>query len=154
MDDVVRQIARYDDLHELPAGPRHAGGEQSMVEVEAVDVALITPLNGANATCDRIEELVNSGDVEFEHPPMVLAWSFDGDSGSYTFVRPTRAINELPRDHGRDPTLGKWLAAGGDELRGLPKHFAPVKAARRFMNDDPPDLYTATVLWRDEPGRV
>jgi len=50
-------------------------------------------------------------------------------------------------DYGRQPSLSTWLVNASDTLRGLPSHFFPVKAAARFMNDDPPPLYTATVIW-------
>jgi len=147
VDDAIDQILRYDGITEVPAARRSAGGQQLTHAVTEVDLMLITPLNGSNATCDRVEARIDSEGISFQHPPTVLAWSFDSPTGAYTFVRPTRAGNGLPREHGRKPSIGSWLAEGSDELRGLPIHFAPLKAASRFMNDEPPELYTATVLW-------
>jgi len=78
---------------------------------------------------------------------MLLSYSYDADDGSYTFQRPARGRNEHTRDHERQEGLGRWLKRGHDELRGLPKHFQTIKASARFMNDEPPQLYIATVLW-------
>ena len=148
LEALVNQIARYEAVRQLPAGPA-TGGAAALQAVTAVDVVLLTPVDVMNAACDRLRQLIDNEDHPYQptHPPMVLGWSFDSDLQEYTFVRPDRAGNPVIRDHGRSPSLGSWLSQGSDTLRGLPQHFSAIKAERRFMNDAPPPLYTATVLW-------
>lgn len=143
------QIGRYDTLTELPSGPVDANGGHPTAAVTAVDVIVFAPMAGVNAACDDLAKLLDDPDHPYQpqHPPMVLSYSQHADEGSYTFQRPVRGRNEMVRDHGRDPSLGLWLAKNHDELRGIPKHFQSIKATARFMNDDPPDLYIATQLW-------
>jgi hypothetical protein len=148
LEALVGQIARYNEVHELPAGPAGSGPVR-LEAVQDVDVVIVTPLDVMNATCDRLRGLIDDDGHPYNpaEQPMVLGWSFDSDRQEYTFVRPDRAGNPVVRDHGRSPGLGAWLSEGSDTLRGLPQHFVAVKAAARFMNDSPPPLYTATVLW-------
>jgi hypothetical protein len=149
LESLAHQLWRYATLTRVPSAPRTAGGQQPLQAVKAVDVVLITPLDVMNAACDRLAGLVDDDDHPFKPDPrpMVLGWGYDAAEEKYTFVRPDRAGNPLVRDHSRSPGLGSWLAEGSDTLRGLPNHFLPVKTASRFMNDGPPPLYTATVLW-------
>ncbi len=145
LDDLAAQLRRYDSLTNVPSAAR-TGVEQS---VRKIDVLVFVPIDVANATCDRLAAAI--GDTNHPYspakPPMVLGYTLEPGTQEYTFVRPTRAMNDLLADYGRDPSLSKWLARGSDTLRGLPKYFAPIKAQARFMNDSPPALYTATVLW-------
>lgn len=148
LDDLAAQLLRYDSLTHVPCGPR-AGTVHPLQAVKAVDVVVFTPLDVANAACDRLAAAIADDDHPYTpaKPPMVLGHTLDRDTQTYTFVRPTRAMNDLLPDYGRDPSLSKWLARGSDTLRGIPRHFAPIKARARFMNDGPPPLYTATVIW-------
>jgi hypothetical protein len=120
-----------------------------MQDVGEVDVVLFCPDDVANAACDRLAAAMDDDQHPYapRRPPMVLSYSFDPDKGAYTFLRPSRAKNDLLPDHGRDPSLSSWLRGNSDTLRGLPARFAPVKAGSRFMNDEQPPLYTATVMW-------
>lgn len=151
LDALASQVGRYDALKELPSGAA-AGGGHTLKEVSAVDVVVFVPHRVANACIDRLAAAL----ADDEHPfdpqrlPMVLAWSFDQAENSYTFARDERGgKNPMVRSHGREPSLADWLEASSDTLRGVPNQFIPVKVARRFMNDDPPELYTATVLWAE-----
>jgi hypothetical protein len=148
LDDLAAQLQRYRAFTEVQAGPK-SGSQQPMRQVSEVDVLLFSPADVANYACDRLAAAIDDNGHPYSphRPPMVLAYSFDPDQGSYTFNRPTRAKNDLLPDHGRNPSLSIWLAGASDTLRGLPRHFAAVKAAARFMNDEPPPLYTATVIW-------
>ena len=148
LDDLARQLLRYSTLTEIQSGPT-AGSQRPMQQAAAVDVTLFCPDRVANAACDRLANAIADAEHFYKpsRPPMVLAYGFDADHGTYTFTRPTRAQNDLLPDYGRRPSLSTWLAGSADTLRGLPNHFVPIKAAARFMNDDPPPLYTATVIW-------
>lgn len=147
LDDLAAQLLRYDLLPRVPSEPR--GSQRPMQDVKDIDVVVFTPLNVANAACDRLAAAIDDDGHTYtpRKPPMVLGYTLDRDTQTYTFVRPTRAKNQLLEVYGRDPSLSKWLETGNDTLRGLPRRFLPVKAQARFMNDSPPALYTATVLW-------
>lgn len=151
LDSLASQVGRYDTLEELPSGAAPGGGH-TLEPISAVDVVVFVPHRVANACIDRLAAAA----ADDEHPfdpqrlPMVLSWSFDQTENSYTFARDERGgKNPMVRSHGRSPSLSDWLAATSDTLRGVPGQFVPVKVARRFMNDDPPELYTATVLWAE-----
>jgi len=146
---LINQVARYETLGGLPSGPPDAGGARPVRKVRAIDVIVFAPVNGINQAIDELAEIIDDAEHPYqpEHPPMLLSYSYDGDDGSYTFQRPARGRNEHTRDHSRAVAIGSWLRDGHDELRGLPKWFQSVKASARFMNDDPPALYIATVLW-------
>jgi hypothetical protein len=146
LDDLAAQLLRYDSLKAIPAGPRHSQ-TQPVTMAKELDVVLFTPLEVANAACDRLAAALDDPKHPYKprRPPMVLGHALDRDT--YTFVRPTRAKNNLLPDYGRTPSLSSWLAQGSDTLRCAPQHFAPIKAQSRFMNDGPPSLYTATVIW-------
>ena len=144
LDSLCRQIGRYDALPYAPGG-------DGLVGVSSLDVIVFVPHSEANAATTRIAGAMADEQHFYspERPPSVLAWSFDVDSQSYSFTRDSRSGNPRPRGHGREHSLETWLSApmASDTLRGLPKHFADVKASKRFMNDPPPPLYTATILW-------
>ncbi len=145
LDDLAAQLRRYDSLTDVPSAARTGVGKP----VWEIGVLVFVPIAVANAACDRLAAAIKDPDHPYSpaKPPMVLGYTLEPGTQAYTFVRPTRAMNDLLADHGRDPSLSKWLEEGSDTLRGLPKHFAPIKAQARFMNDGPPALYTATVLW-------
>lgn len=147
LESLASQIGRYDSVTHVPAGPPPSASPLQVVA--AIDVVVITPLDVMNAACDRLAALIADETHPYKpsQPPMVLGWGYDTAEQKYTFVRPQRAGNAVVRDHGRSPSLGGWLSEGSDTLRGLPHHFLAVKASARFMNDSPPPLYTATVLW-------
>lgn len=145
---LVRQVGRYDRLKRAPVGQLGGGGHR-LIPVQGVDVLLIMPADVSNYACDRIDEFI-SDEAESYRPtrrPCVLGWSFDPDQGAYTLKYDNRAGNPRPPSHGRSPSVTQWLEESADTLRGLPKHFQGVKTARRFMNDRPPPIYVATILW-------
>src|SRR5207249_3608540 len=129
--------------------PRDDHGHQPLAPVSAVDVLLITPTEDMNAACARLHQAMEDEGHPYApiNRPTVMGWSLDGGTGVYTLVRTSYAGNPQLRDHGRTPSLSTWLRNGHDTLRGLPRHFETVKVAARFMNDEPPEVYTATVLW-------
>lgn len=148
LDSLASQLQRYSELTEVQSAPM-SGSQRPMQQVREVDVLLFSPADVANAACDRLAAAIDNNSHPYSplRPPMVLSYSFDPDQGAYTFQRPTRAKNDLLPDYGRDPSLTTWLQGASDTLRGLPAQFGHVKASARFMNDDPPALYTATVIW-------
>lgn len=145
LDSLCGQLGRYDHLDRVP-GP---GGK--LVEVTAVDVLLFVPHSDANSAVARMAAAI----ADEEHPyspsrfPSVFAWSFDATNTRYVFTLAGGASNQRPRGHGREPSLEGWMSSptSFDTLIGLPKHFQEIKVARRFMNDPPPALYMATLLW-------
>lgn len=151
LDKLCAQIGRYAALTEVPSGPRDAHRHQPLQPVTAVDVVVLMKHDVANGGIDRIRRAMEDDGHPYDppHPPTVLAWSYDPDTGDYTFSFADREGNVRPRSHGRDPSIGAWLAdpRNNDTLKGKPRHFVPVKAEGQFMNDGPPQLYTATVLW-------
>ncbi|HVW88416.1 MAG TPA: hypothetical protein VHC01_03040 [Gaiellaceae bacterium] len=148
LDSLAAQLLRYDQLTEISSG-RAAGGQTLAEPVTELDVLLFAPVEVANAACDRLQGAIDDAGHLYKprRAPMVLGYSLDAGTQTYTFVRPTRALNDLLPDYGRSPSLSSWLRGGSDTLRGMPGQFAPIKAQARFMNDDPPPLYTATVMW-------
>lgn len=143
LDSLCRQLGRYDQLTQVPGG--------SLAEISAIDVLLFVPHSESIAALQRIAAAA----ADPGHPyspsrfPTVLAWSFDADRTKYTFTFDRRSPNEPPRGHGREHSLDRWLERSQDTLTGMPAHFMPFKVAARFMNDTPPKLYMATLLWSD-----
>ena len=151
IDGLCRQIGRYAELTQLPSAPKPDGGHD-LKPVSDIDVVLFVPHRVANACIDRLDKAIADDNHSYSPPrhPMVLAWSYDAGEDSYTFARDERGgKNPLVPSHAREPTLSTWLEASNDTLRGLPKHFGGIKVARRFVNDEPSELYTATILWTE-----
>jgi hypothetical protein len=151
LDELCRQIGRYATLRRVPSAPRRADGTQPLADVSDVDVVLFMPHRVANAGAGRLNAAMEDVEHFYDPPtrPSVIGWSYDDGENSYTFTRSATANNQRPRDHGRDVGLGSWLEGSYDTLRGVPRQFAPFKVRGRFMNDAPPPLYTATVLWAE-----
>ncbi|MGH2845003.1 MAG: hypothetical protein ACRDL0_03100 [Thermoleophilaceae bacterium] len=148
LDSLCHQIGRYDALRQVPAGPPDAG---ALADVEDLDVVVFMPHRVANAGAARLAEAMADPDHFYKprHQPVIIGWSYDATEDSYTFTRDAAAGNPRPRDHARVVGLGSWLEKGYDTLRGVPWQFAKRKVRGRFMNDEPPPLYTATVLWAE-----
>lgn len=150
LDSLCHQIGRYDGLRQVPSGPAGPDG-QPLADVTDVDVVVFMPHRVANPGAGRIDRAITD-EQHFYEPqerPVIIGWSYDPTENSYTFSRDASANNPRPRDHSRDVGLGSWLDGHYDTLRGIPLHFAPRKLRGRFMNDAPPPLYTATVLWAE-----
>jgi hypothetical protein len=140
VDDLCAQLARYDELRQLPDG-------SGLADVTYVDVILLVPLDVGPAAVRRVivERALND-----EHPyspgtlPCVVQFGFD--EGRYIFQRLPDPRNGMPRDGDRPDGLAGWFTRNGD-FRAQPKRFASFKAARAFMNDPMDALYLATHLW-------
>jgi hypothetical protein len=148
--DLLHQIGRYDTLTQAPCGP-HAGGGHELVDVNEVDVLVLVPDAESNAAIDRINEAIAEARYGY-HPsqrPTIMGWSFDAAGSRYVFKYDGRSNNPRPRSHGRDPSLTGWLEGGHDTLVCPAERLAPLKVRHRFMNDRPPGLYMATILWLD-----
>lgn len=147
---LLHQVGRYDTLQHGPSAPL-AGGGHALAPVDAVDVLLLLPSGEANAARDRTEEAVADEDDEYRPKtrPCVLGYSYDDSASRYVFTYDDRARNPRPRSHGRAPSLETWLLGRSDTLTCPSERFGPVTAIKRFMNDRPPALYTATLLWLD-----
>ena len=78
-----------------------------------------------------------------------MGWSFDAAGSRYIFKYDDRSNNPRPRTHGRSPSLTSWLHQNHDTLKCSAERIAPLKVRHRFMNDRPPGLYMATILWLD-----
>lgn len=154
-NELTTQIGRYDQLREGPCGGMKGGGHH-LCPVKAVDVLLLMPDDVANAACDRIAGAIEDKNHPYfpSRRPSILAWSFDPDSGAYTFKYDDRAGNPRPPARDRSPGLEEWLKTNADTLRGMPEHFLPIKTARRFMNDRAPAIYMATILWLEVLPRL
>jgi hypothetical protein len=112
---------------------------------------VLVPDGESNAAADRIAEAIDEGRYDYapQHRPTVMGWSFDAANSRYIFKYDDRSANPRPRAHGRDPTLTGWLQAGHDTLTCPAGRIAQIKVGHRFMNDRPPGLYMATMLWMD-----
>ena len=150
LEDLLRQIGRYDTLARGPSAAR-AGGGHDLADVAAVDVAVLIPEGDSNAACDRINAAIQERRYGYDprQRPTVLGWGYDARRSRYHFKYDDRSSNPRPRTHGREPTITSWLEGQSDTLRCSADHFAPVKLRQRFMNDRPPALYTAAYLWLD-----
>jgi hypothetical protein len=148
LKDLLVQIGRYDTLREGPASARRGGGHV-LAPVAGVDVLVVFPDAEANAACDRIDAVIEARRWGYNpsQRPTVMAWSFDPPNSRYVFKYDDRANNPRPRTHGRDPSITSWLRQNSDTLRCSGDHFTGVKVTQRFMNDRPPPLYMATILW-------
>jgi hypothetical protein len=150
LESLLHQIGRYDTLTEGPSGPRDAGGHE-LAPVEAVDVLLLVPTGEANAARDRIDEAIREGRYGYEpaHRPCVLGHSYDDASSRFVFTYDDRAGNPRPHSYGRNPSLETWLVRNSDTLTCPSGRFSRITAVKRFMNDRPPAVYIATLLWLD-----
>ncbi len=150
LESLLHQIGRYDGLDQAPGG-RRSGGGHTLTAVDEVDVLVIVPDGESNAAIDRIDGAVAEGRHDYapRQRPTVLGWSFDAPGSRYIFKYDARSNNSRPRSHGRSPSLATWLAAQSDTLHCHAGHFGPIKVSERFMNDRPPPLYMATMLWLD-----
>lgn len=151
LDSLANQLGRYERFKQLPSGSATGGGHM-LANVQEIDIVVFVPHRVANACIDRLAGAIAAEEHDYspKQPPMILAWSYDPNETSYTFARDERGgKNLLIRSHGRSPSLAEWLESNSDTLRGVPRQFVPVKVGRRFMNDEPPELYTATVLWSE-----
>ena len=150
LEDLLHQIGRYDTLSQAPSGLL-AGGGHTLTDIEAVDVLVLVPEGESNAAIDRINEAIEEHRYGYapRQRPTVMGWSFDAAGSRYIFKYDGRSNNPRPRTHGRSPSLTSWLQGSHDTLRCPAGRIGPVKISRRFMNDRPPGLYMATVLWLD-----
>jgi hypothetical protein len=150
LEDLLHQIGRYDTLTRAPSGPLPGGGHE-LVDVEAVDVLVLVPDGESNAAIDRIDQAIAKRRYGYspQQRPTVMGWSFDAAGSRYIFKYDDRSNNPRPRTHGRDPSLTSWLQGSHDTLSCPAARLTPVKVRHRFMNDRPPGLYMATMLWLD-----
>jgi hypothetical protein len=152
LDSLCRQLGRYDALTQIQ------GADGASVAASAVDVILFVPQGEANAAVARIAAAMEDP----AHPysptrfPTVFGWSFERERTRYVFSLARGEVNPRPRGHGRPHSLEKWMSEGSnpDTLTGMPRHFERFKVASRFMNDSPPALYMATLLWSDTFPRM
>lgn len=150
LESLLHQIGRYDTLSQAPSAARSGGGHE-LSNIEAVDVLVIVPDGESNAAIDRIDEAIDRSVVGYapHQRPTVLSWSFDSAGSRYIFKYDGRSNNPRPRSHGRNPSLTRWLEENYDTLKCSAERLAILKIRHRFMNDRPPGLYMATILWLD-----
>jgi hypothetical protein len=150
LEDLLHQIGRYDTLTQAPSGPLGGGGH-TLVDIEATDVLVLVPDGESNAAIDRIAEAIEERRYGYapRQRPTVMGWSFDVSRSRYIFKYDDRSNNPRPRTHGRDPSITAWLQDNHDTLSCPATRLAPLKLRHRFMNDRPPGLYMATMLWLD-----
>ena len=150
LESLLKQIGRYDSLRVGPSASRAAGGHD-LSEVSETDVLVLIPAGEANAASDRIDEAIQQQRWDYapNRRPTVFGYSYDVPESRYIFTYDDRSGNPRPQSHGRRPSLEGWLIEQSDTLRCRSRHFGPVKLAQRFMNDRPPVLYMATLLWLD-----
>jgi hypothetical protein len=147
LDSLCHQLGRYDSLTDVQ------GSTGKKVAVSAVDVILFVPQGEANAAVARIAEAMEDPGHPYSPSrfPTVFGWSFERERTRYVFSLARGEVNQRPRGHGRAHSLEKWMSGGSnpDTLTGMPRHFERFKIASRFMNDSPPALYMAMLLWSD-----
>lgn len=150
LESLLHQIGRYDTLTQAPSKP-HAGGGHELVGIEAADVLVLVPDGESNAAIDRIDQAIEERRFGYapRQRPTLMGWSFDAAGSRYIFKYDDRSNNPRPRTHGRNPSLTGWLQESHDTLKCPAERLAPLKVRHRFMNDRPPGLYMATILWLD-----
>lgn len=150
LESLLHQIGRYDTLRHAPCAPLLGGGH-ALSDVDAVDVLVLVPDGESNAAIDRVDSSIEERRYDYapNYRPTVMGWSFDAANSRYIFKYDDRSNNPRPRVHDRSPTLTSWLIGQHDTLRCPAERFGPVKLRQRFMNDRPPALYMATILWLD-----
>lgn len=141
-ESLWTQIEPYSRVTEVPSD--NAGGT---TPVEMVDALVITPHHVSNELCRNIRG--KQEQLPTDLPIRVFEFSSDATDGVYTFKCPPTEGNVPPRGNDREPSFESWLEGLPDGLRGLPKNFTRVKVPNRFMNDEIPPLYLATVLWSE-----
>lgn len=107
----------------------------------------MTPLDlGPDALRRIIEERLLNRDHQFEldAPLTITQFALDGDL--YSIQRLVHPHNPTLRDHSRGLGLGSFLTNPG-RINMKASRFAPIKAAKSFMNDPVDPLYLATHLW-------
>lgn len=152
LKSLLHQTGRYDALTDGPSAPRPPQGHE-VHAVTAVDVLLLIPLAEMNAACDRIADAIahKRWDYEPSTRPTVIGYSYEdtGAGNRLVFSFADRGGNPYLRDHGREPSLTRWLKGNSDTLTCSAEHFARLTASKRFMNDPPPPLYMAVMLWQE-----
>lgn len=144
VDALCRQIQRYDELRQLPAG----GG--ALAAVEQVDVMLFVPIDLGT---DAVRRILRERYAEEGHfykpaaPPIIIQFVLQPERERYVFQRRPDGGNGQFRDGSRDDDarLSNWFDRS--DVKTKPEHFREIKAARGFVNDAVPDLYLATFLW-------
>ncbi len=156
LDALCSQLARYDTLDRLPAGPPLPGGVQPTSPVTAIDHLLFVRHADAASADRRLRDAAGDAQHPFalQHPLIVLGWSFDADMAKYAFG--LVAGNDRPRGHGRPTSLEGWMSDPRqyDTLTGRAAHFDKIKTQRRLMNDQVPPVYLAALLWNDVFGAL
>jgi hypothetical protein len=150
LESLLHQIGRYDGLKSGPSVTLASGGH-AQVDVDGVDVLLLVPDGESNAATDRVDRAIAEKQHGYApgHRPTIMGWSFDQAGSRYIFKYDDRAHNPRPRRYGRHPSLSSWLEDGHDTLKCQASRLAEAKIRHRFMNDRPPALYIATMLWMD-----
>jgi hypothetical protein len=145
-----QQVTGYAALRHGPVG-RDAQGAQVLAPVSAVDVLILTPADTQHAMCDRLAATyVEDADSPLAvRRPSIVGYSYDDARAKLVFNLMSRADTPPLRSHGRAHSLASWFAKASDTISCPASTFAPVAAAHRFINDRPPALYVATVLWQD-----
>ena len=146
----MHQIGRYDTLDQAPSA-RLTGGGHDLSDVEAVDILVLVPDGEVNAATDRVDQAIQERRYGYapRQRPTVMGWSFDAAGSRYIFKYDDRSNNPRPRTHGREPSLTSWLVGAHDTLKCPASRLTGAKVRHRFMNDRPPALYMATILWMD-----
>jgi hypothetical protein len=142
VDGVCKQLLRYDALEELPVTP-----EGVVEKVKYADVVLLAPLTVGAPTVKRILH-DRLGDPEHWYSPTAVPCilQFGFDEGKLIIQRPQDPANGDLREEERMDGISSWFAGGG-QINVPPEMFAPIKAAKAFINDGVDDLYLATHLW-------
>lgn len=150
VEKLRRQITGYAELTEGPVKQRRGGGHD-LAPVSAVDVLILTPPDTQHAMCDRLAEAFEDAGIDRcpVRRPSIAAYSYDEARAKLVFNLMSRAGTPPLRSHGRDRSIARWFLGGSDTISCPATAFAPVAAAKRFINDAPPALYAATVLWQD-----
>jgi hypothetical protein len=147
VDDLCRQLAKYDGVTELPL----AEGTQP---VNHVDVMVLIP---ADVAMRAVHELFDDRLLDDDHfyspstKPFVAQYVLQ--ENRYVFQRMMHQENGSLLEEGRSDGIGRWLERNSINVR--PERFMPTKIGRRFVNDSVDALYLAVHLWmRLIPGRV
>jgi hypothetical protein len=135
VDKLCKQLLRYSGLPNLP----NAAGDP--VDVSKIDVLCLTPSETGNNPVDRIlgERYLNAAHFYDPLLPPVIG-QFSREADKYSFWRSRDPRNGVLCT----PLLNDFIDGG---YRAPGSFWTPFKAKYPFMNDSPPALYLACIIW-------
>lgn len=141
--DDVRQLKSYDRELTLRAGE---DGETEVPDI--MDIVIIIQSDNANEIFKRFTRVCEENGIRFENNLIFMEFYYDssGTISRYVLKKwagPNRAFRDDLGEEGLESILGTQARS----IRVRPEHFIEFNITRVFMNDQPPPIYMAVILW-------